>query len=365
MTQLGADVDALEELRRSFTREAQRLESSVSNIDAAVRQVWWRGGDGTGFRASWQSTHAPNLHSAVATLTEQAGIVARNRSEQVSASGGATGATGGSGPTVVGPGTSGGSGAGGESDSVPAKDATAAGTVGQKDVYKNEYEGSRQTKHEATYGKGDPLDESTNGLQKPDVRVNLGEKSGETKVGLSGKANGGVTSEYATASGSAEYNLGASADGKVNASIGSDGLKVGAEGRAFAGAEAKAEGSFQSGPVSGTATAGAMVGAEAKGNADVTIGPNGVKAAAGGSAFVGGKAEASGNLDVAGVNVGASGSVSYGLGIEASADAEFSVDRVGVQLDLGATLGIGAEVGIDLSVNPAEVVDNQRRPYST
>lgn len=343
MTQLGADVDELEELRRSFTREAQRLESSLTNIDAAVRQIWWLGDDGMGFRSTWQSTHAPNLRNVVTTLTEQAKILARNRSEQMSASDG-SGSTGSSAGTAS---------AGG----VPAADATGPGTVGQTDVYRDKYEGGGQTKYDATYGKGDPKEETPDGILNPDIRVNLGEASGETKVGLNGKAEGSVVSEYGTANGSAEYNVGANADGTVNASIGADGVRVGADGRVFAGAEATAAGSFQSGPVSGTGSAGVMVGAEAMGNAEVTIGPDGVKAGAGGSAFVGGKAEAEANLDVGGVNVGASGSVSYGLGVEANVDAEFSAERVGVQLDLGATLGIGAEFGIDVSVNPSELAD--------
>jgi hypothetical protein len=112
---------------------------------------------------------------------------------------------------------------------VPAKDATGPGTVGQTDVYKSKYEGKGQTKYQATYGKGDPKDEDTNGFQKPDVRVNLGETSGETKS-ASAEGRRSVTGEYGTASGSAEYTVGAGADGKVNASVGSDGLMVGAEG---------------------------------------------------------------------------------------------------------------------------------------
>jgi hypothetical protein len=363
MSQLGADVDELEELSRAFTREAQRLETSVINIDSALRQVWWKGDDGTGFRSTWQATHAPNLRSAATTLAEQATIVARNRTEQVTASNG--GGTGTGAPTtdpapggVDGSAAGGGGGGGswGDDDGdVPADDANAPGTIGQEGVYKDEHDG---TKYDTKYAAGDPMEETPDGLQEPDVRVNLAETSGETRVGLYRGVNGSATNEYAVASGSADYLAGAEASGNAQASLGADGLEVGVDGRAFAGAEASATGSVQSGIVSGTGTASVMVGAEAEGNADVTIGPDGISAGAGGSAFVGGKAEASGTLDVGGVNVGASGSVSYGLGVEASVDAEFSADRVGAQLDLGATLGIGAEFSVDLSINPSEVADN-------
>ena len=67
MAQLGADVDALDQLARKCEEEAQKIEQTVSIISSQLHNTWWQGTDAERFRSDWESTHT----SALRQVAEQ------------------------------------------------------------------------------------------------------------------------------------------------------------------------------------------------------------------------------------------------------------------------------------------------------
>ena len=57
MNTIGADVDELDALGRSFARESRGLGATVAVIDATVRSSWWQGPSATRFEADWHRAH--------------------------------------------------------------------------------------------------------------------------------------------------------------------------------------------------------------------------------------------------------------------------------------------------------------------
>ena len=81
MAQFGADVDQLDALARKFDEEAQKIESTVSVINAQVQSTWWQGPDAERFRNEWQTADTAALRNVVQRL-QAAAADCRNQSNQ-------------------------------------------------------------------------------------------------------------------------------------------------------------------------------------------------------------------------------------------------------------------------------------------
>ena len=86
MAQLGADVDELERLGRTFEREAARLVAARAQLDGALASTVWTGPDADGFRSRWRSTMATQLRAVDVSLREQSSVLQRQADEQRAAS---------------------------------------------------------------------------------------------------------------------------------------------------------------------------------------------------------------------------------------------------------------------------------------
>ena len=78
MNTIGADVDELDALGRSFARESRGLGATVAVIDATVRSSWWQGPSATRFEADWHRAHAATMRT-VADLLEHAATCRHRR----------------------------------------------------------------------------------------------------------------------------------------------------------------------------------------------------------------------------------------------------------------------------------------------
>ena len=147
--------------------------------------------------------------------------------------------------------------------------------------------------------------------------------------------------------------------GKWEASIGRDGVKVGASGQAgvyLARAGVSAE-------IGGLQAAGqAYIGAQVQGEAAAVLRPGQAYVGLGGEAFAGGKAEGSVSythqvMDGLSVKSTASGYVSYGIG--AQADVKFGYDEGKIRIggSFGATFGVGVGGKFDVTIDAKGIVD--------
>jgi hypothetical protein len=88
MQVLGADVDDLDALARTFEQESRRLTGSVTMIDAAMRSTWWSGSDAARFETDWQRTHASAVRSVAQLLADASHTLTTQSGQQRQASGG-------------------------------------------------------------------------------------------------------------------------------------------------------------------------------------------------------------------------------------------------------------------------------------
>ena len=72
MAQLGADVEQLDRLARTFQSEASRLERSASVLRSLVASVTWMGPDAGRFRGQYNQAMAPQLAAVARALTHEA-----------------------------------------------------------------------------------------------------------------------------------------------------------------------------------------------------------------------------------------------------------------------------------------------------
>ena len=70
MNQLGADVDALDALTRTFDHESHKLIASMNAMNAMLHSTWWAGVNATRFEGDWRRQHAPSLRSVAQLLTD-------------------------------------------------------------------------------------------------------------------------------------------------------------------------------------------------------------------------------------------------------------------------------------------------------
>lgn len=81
MAQLGADVEQLDQLARTFNEEAGKIQQAVSRISGQVNGVWWKGPDADRFRNEWEGTYRNQLQRIADELRQQATKV-RNQAQQ-------------------------------------------------------------------------------------------------------------------------------------------------------------------------------------------------------------------------------------------------------------------------------------------
>ena len=81
MAQLGADVEALDQLARRFEEEAQKIEQTVSIISGQLNNTWWQGTDAERFRSDWETTHTSTLRQ-VAEQMKAAGAASTAQANQ-------------------------------------------------------------------------------------------------------------------------------------------------------------------------------------------------------------------------------------------------------------------------------------------
>ena len=109
MAQLGADVEQLDRLARTFDTEATRLERSASTLRSLVASVTWMGPDAGQFRGQFNQAMSQQLVAAARALHEEARHLSLQATQQRVASddgsgvgGGAGGGGGGGGGRIVG-----------------------------------------------------------------------------------------------------------------------------------------------------------------------------------------------------------------------------------------------------------------------
>jgi hypothetical protein len=103
VTQLGADVDQLDELARTMDSAGHRLTGSADRMTAAVSSVVWLGPDAEGFQGWWRRDGAQRLHGASDWLRQLGASLRKQAGDQRTASeGGPVGRVSGGGPEAGG-----------------------------------------------------------------------------------------------------------------------------------------------------------------------------------------------------------------------------------------------------------------------
>lgn len=142
-------------------------------------------------------------------------------------------------------------------------------------------------------------------------------------------------------------------DGSVGASIAQGQLQAGASGSAYL-AQASISGSAEYGVAAVQGEGKAFVGAD--GSAKASVGKDGVHLGA--EAFAGAKATGSVSADVAGVGAGVGGEAWAGAGASASADVGMQDGKFTIGGEAGIGLGVGGKVSVDITIDPNKMVDS-------
>ena len=87
MAQLGADVEALDQLARRFNEEAQKIQQAISTISSQIDTTWWQGPDAERFRNNWQSSFRGQLQRIGESLGQAAQQCKRQADQQRQVSG--------------------------------------------------------------------------------------------------------------------------------------------------------------------------------------------------------------------------------------------------------------------------------------
>lgn len=299
MHQLGADVDALDALTRTFDHESHKLITSMNAINATLHSTWWAGVNATRFEGDWRRQHATSLRSVAQLLTD-ASQTLRTQSRQ---------------------------------------QRTVSDTELTAIVF------------------GGAFIASLHAIQQ--FALDGISTSGST--GWTGgliQRHGEIGTDRSGASGSVDVlTAGIAATGAI--SMGLNGFE--ASGSASARAdllriqgEAHAEQGTATAGTSESASIDASVGAHADVNASEHIGFDGVDAHGDAGAFVGG--EAKGDTSISGhwgpfhAKASAEGSVSYGAGVKAGGSFKIGWHGIKIGGKVGATLGLGASGGGSLEL---------------
>jgi len=344
----GADPEQLQQLARTFDRQAAALREAEHALSAMVAGLLWRGWAAERFCTAWQGGQGARLVLAATGLQAASKDLDRQAAEQHRASGAGGG---GLAVGVFGPGSTTSSG-GGFLTSVD---------VGRGDSGDPLFERKLDPATLLDRKYGDQDDEATAKAAErrldADVTLARGEVGAEAHVARA-ETSGEFQTGPLAGTGDASVDLlqaKAGADGEVT--IGRDGLQ--AKGGASAAANlvaVQATGSLSAYGLTLANTSSASVGADATVDGRFGVGPTGLAAGGSVGAFVGGKAETSVSLGGGGVTATGGASVRYGLGAEASGDIDAGLDKVRVKANIGATLGLGGSVSFDVSVSPKDTV---------
>jgi pimeloyl-ACP methyl ester carboxylesterase len=86
VTQLGADVDAVEQLARTMRMSAERLGTLRGELSRSLLNAFWRGNHADAFRAAWRSNYVLGIQGAMNLLQGQAEELDRQARAQRTAS---------------------------------------------------------------------------------------------------------------------------------------------------------------------------------------------------------------------------------------------------------------------------------------
>jgi uncharacterized protein YukE len=81
MAQLGADVEQLDQLSKTFEQEAQQIAQATAKITSQVNSVWWKGPDAERFKSEWEGQYAAQL-KRISEALKQVGQVVRKQASQ-------------------------------------------------------------------------------------------------------------------------------------------------------------------------------------------------------------------------------------------------------------------------------------------
>lgn len=312
MARLGADVQQLDALARSFDTHAASLATSRAGLTNLVNAVEWDGPDALAFRTRWRSGDDRLLQRIVEQLTGHAAGLRRQADQQRRTSEFAF--TGGGG---------GGGGAWSPSGwfSAPFENETYSGE---------------------TYRHGETSTTTENGTitrtAEGEIAVGAGVVGSSTVEGPLGSKS---ETEW-------KAQAGAGLEGEGEVSMGAGGIRGKGEGEAWAGLRGEVANSSEIGH-------GLL-----KNEFDV-------------NALVGGRAGAEGEFEMGWRSIGAEGKVEAfagaeiemknrstalwgAIGGELGGDVHLTADRVGFEADIGAALGVGFDVSIDASFSPSGLV---------
>lgn len=87
MANLGADVEALDQLAKAFSTEAGKVKQSISTIGGKLGSAWWSGKDADKFRSEWESHYKKDLSRVAQALEDAAAKVKKEAQQQRVASG--------------------------------------------------------------------------------------------------------------------------------------------------------------------------------------------------------------------------------------------------------------------------------------
>jgi uncharacterized protein YukE len=77
MARIGADTEALGELKTAFDGQAQRIEELISTISGRLGSAYWEGPAAERFRSTWGSEFEPTLRNLRTSLEECGVEIAR------------------------------------------------------------------------------------------------------------------------------------------------------------------------------------------------------------------------------------------------------------------------------------------------
>ncbi len=83
---LGADVEALDHLSRTFQTEAAKIQQAIANISRDLGSAWWEGNDANRFKNQWNGEFRARLHQVEQALQETGRRVQQQATQQRSTS---------------------------------------------------------------------------------------------------------------------------------------------------------------------------------------------------------------------------------------------------------------------------------------
>jgi hypothetical protein len=86
MAKWGMDIGEATQLKQLIDNEVQQIQGLVKDLDSAVAAVDWTGDDANNFkRTEWPAAKA-KLQAVISTLTNNSALVAKNITQQTTAS---------------------------------------------------------------------------------------------------------------------------------------------------------------------------------------------------------------------------------------------------------------------------------------